>query len=275
MIKILNKLKNINNNIDVQLKNFYNTMENYLKYSRFYLKSNENIDYYNENISIFNYEIEEIIKDFLEIQIEKIQNIFDLLINYKSNYHKNIKQEINNTINNVITELIDNYIANKIDKGEKIFISSNKTNLENINFILGSSRLNFSFNIKNTVLEWGYNLTKDSNNYKLYLDIYSGGYSESSISYANEFYNTSIQGKLGNILIGMNIENDYSKDSVLIDYYIKYNNNSYIKYLYDITIFDSWKFCENEADCFLTKMMIIVLILLKLKMNIKLLLSLN
>ena len=167
--------------------------------------------------------------------------------------HKNIIQEINNTVINIITELINNYIANKIDKGEKIFISSNKTNLENINFILGSSRFNFSLNIKNTVLEWGYNLTKDSNNYKLYLDIYSGGYSESSISYANEFYNTSIQGKLGNILIGMNIENDYSKDSVLIDYYIKYNNNSYIKYLYDITIFDSWKFCENEADCFLTK----------------------
>ncbi len=47
MIKILNKLKNINNNIDVRLKNFYNTIENNLKYSRFYLKSNENIDYYN------------------------------------------------------------------------------------------------------------------------------------------------------------------------------------------------------------------------------------
>lgn len=71
----------------------------------------------------------------------------------------------------------------------------------------------------------------------------------------------------------MKIENNFSKDSVLIDYYIKYNNNVYIKFLY--TFFDSWRFCENEVNYYIIENYLYCPYIEKIKIKIKLLLTFN
>jgi hypothetical protein len=94
----------------------------------------------------------------------------------------------------------------------------------------------------------GYNLKSDPSNYKVYLDVYAGGYSNSSISCSNEFYETLIEGNLGKGTIGMKIENDFSIDRVFINYYTKYDNNTHSKSLYNYTILDQWGLRSDEYD---------------------------
>ena len=257
MIKISNKLNKINNAIDVQLINLDNTMESYLKYSRFYLTSKETLDKYQQNITKIYKEVDKILTNFSNTQIDSLHNVFNTLNNYKDPYYNDIKPEIVEKINNVTKDvsyqLINNYIEDKNEYEEKLYTPKNESKTESVSTVLDSSRINNSIDVENIVLQWGYNLKKDPSNYKVYLEVYAGGYSNSSISFSNEFYETLIEGNLGKGTIGMKIENDFSIDRVFINYYTKYENNTHSKSLYDYTIVDRWdlgsKVPKNEDYC--------------------------
>jgi hypothetical protein len=257
----MNKLNEINNAIAVQLISLDNSMETYLKYSRFYVTLQDVLNEYETNKTNIYNEVEKILTDFSVSQLEKIKGFYDSLEKYKQPFYVDIKPELVGKINNVINEgskhLISKYLIDKNEHGEEEVYFFNKitdlTNLGMINIILGSTRLYYSTNINNIVLQWGYNFTTDANNYKVYLNIYGGGYSEASISYSNEFYNTSIAGAFGKATIGMNIENDFSIERVFINYTTEYKNNSLTKTLNEVTILDSWGICEDAVDCFVSK----------------------
>ena len=254
IINITNKFNQINNILNIQLLNLENTMNSYINYLNPYLNSSDSLNEYKCNKSKIYNEVQIIFKNFLNSQTEKINDINNSLNNYKDIYFDEIKPKILEKINNVIKyfskEIISQYLKNEINNGSEMVDLSN---LGNFNFIIGSSIFNCSIDIKNFVLKWGYNFTIDPNNYKVYLNLYSGGYSDFSISYFNEFYKSSTEGKFGNGIIGMNIINDFSINDVFIDYYIKYYNNSVTKTLYELNTLDSLESCENENECFVTK----------------------
>jgi hypothetical protein len=232
-------------------------MESYLKYSRFYLTSKETLDKYQQNITEIYKKIDKILSNFSNTQIGSLHNVFNTLNNYKASYYNDIKPEIikkiNNVTKNVSYQLINRYISDQNNKGIKLYIPKNESKIESKSSVIDSLRINNSIDLQNIVLQWGYNLTKDPTNYKVYLDVYVYGYSNSSISYSNEFFETLIKGNLGKKTIGMKIENDFSKDRVKINYYIRYDNNSYSKSLYNYTILDlcglSSKVPKNENYC--------------------------
>jgi len=247
--------------INVQLLLLDNTMESYLKYSRFYLKNENTLNKYEQNITKIYNKVEEILKGFLDSQNEEISIIFNSIDAYRRYYNNKTKPEIVEKINNVVKfisgELIGKYLKQKNESGIPINENNEKktdlTNLGSVNTILGSTRLNYQVNIDKTTLEWGYNFVPDKNNAKVNLDIIAGGNSNLTIVYGNDDYETSIAGSLGRGNIGMNIASNFSNERVYIEYYTKNKNYTYTQTLYEITILDSWKVCEDVVDCFVGK----------------------
>ena len=260
-VNITNTFNQINNAINVQLLLLDNTMESYLKYSRFYLKNENTLNKYEQNITKIYNKVEEILKGFLDSQNEEISIIFNSIDAYRRYYNNKTKPEIVEKINNVVKfisgELIGKYLKQKNESGIPINENNEKktdlTNLGSVNTILGSTRLNYQVNIDKTTLEWGYNFVPDKNNAKVNLDIIAGGNSNLTIVYGNDDYETSIAGSLGRGNIGMNIASNFSNERVYIEYYTKNKNYTYTQTLYEITILDSWKVCEDVVDCFVGK----------------------
>ena len=257
IVNITNELNQINNAIDVQLIMLDNTLESYLKYSKFYLKDENTLNNYQENITNIYEKVEKILTDFIGTQLNDINIILKSIYNYKVFYIDDVKPDIIDKINKVVKDTSIKFINNHLKNNgteDRILFHYNKTtdltNLGGVNEILGSTRLNYSFNIHNTVLEWGYKFKPDGNNAKVKLDVYAGGYSDLTISYGNDYYNTSIAGSLGKGIIGMNITNNFSNDRVYINYYRNFKNNTYTKTLYELTTLDSWGVCEDAVDCF-------------------------
>ena len=260
VVSVTNKLNQINNEINVQLITLDNTMETYLKYSRFYLKSENTLNQYQLNITNIYNRVENSLKDFFDTQIVQINDIYLSLDNYKKPYYEEVKpdiiKKINNAVNEVSSKLIKKYVNNDIDFGEKLCEEFKKTDLKNLtglNGILGSTRLDYTFTVHNITLQWDYELKKDDDNLKVYINVNGGGYSNATITYGNEFYNTSIAGSFGKAKIGMNITNNFSNDRVYITYYTDYKNNTYTQTLYEVTTIDSWGVCDDAVDCFVTK----------------------
>ena len=259
-IKISDHINNINNAINVQLLLLNNTMESYLKFSRFYLESSETLNNYQKNLTNIYNNVENILKDFLNNQIEKIKGIYYSLDNYIDPYYNEVKPDLVEKINKVVKEIssgLFKYLNDQNNKGEEkhegVPKKTDLTNLGGLSSILGSTRLNFSVAVNNTALQWGYEFKKNESNSKVYLNVYAGGNADATISYGNEFYNTSIAGKFGRGRIGMNITNNFSNDRVYIDYYTQYENYSYTQTLYELTTLDSWGVCEDAVDCFVGK----------------------
>ena len=259
IIDISNKINQINNIINVQLLLLDNSMESNLKYSSFYLELTDTLDNYQNNITKIYNNVETTLKDFIYNQIDKINSIYNSLDNYKDPYYKDVKPKlvgkINNIVNNISKVLIDKFNDQNLND-EVLFTNTKTTNLSNLgglNSILGSTRLNYSVTVDKTLLQWGYEFKKDENDPKIYLNVYAGGSSDATISYGNEFYNTSIAGTFGKGIIGMNMTNNFSNDRVYIEYYTKYENYSYTQTLYELTTLDSWGVCEDAVDCFVGK----------------------
>jgi len=148
------------------------------------------------------------------------------------------------------------YLKNQQDYGTKYFSFLKTTELSNlggINSVLGSTRLNYSITVQNTVLNWGYNFNIDPDNAIINLDIHGGGYAENIIYLINEYYNTSIAGELGKGKIGMRISNDFKKEKVFIEYYTDFEETVYKKELYEITTLDAWGQCNNLVNCFVSE----------------------
>ena len=237
-------------------------METNLKFVRFYLDSANTLNNYQINITNIYKEVEYTLKGLFDDQIEKtINTIYKSIDQYKVPYYNDIKPHLVGKINNVVNEiskiLIKEYLKDKTDNGEEILKpiikKTDLSQLAGLNSVLGSTRLNFSVNVQNTVLQWGYIFNPIDNDRTVKLDIYAGGYSNATIYYANEFYNTSIAGALGKGFIGMNLTNNFSNDRVYIDYFTKYENNSYTQTLYEVTRLDSWDQCGDAVDCFKAK----------------------
>ena len=257
IINITSQLNQINNIIDVHLINLDNTMESYLKYLRYYLKLEGALQNYQNNITKIYTAVENKLNGFFNLQIDKINSIYYSLNNYKLPYIDEVKPKIVEKINIVVKDiskkLIKKYLNDHDKKGEKKFTYFKKTDLTNLgglNSVLGSTRLNYSVAVQNTALQWSYDFKKDENNSKVNLDVNAGGYSDATITYGNEFYNTSIAGTFGKGLIGMNMTTNFSNHRVYIDYYTKYENYSYTQTLYELTTLDSWGVCEDAVDCF-------------------------
>ena len=262
IIQIFNELNLINNTINIQLINLNNTLKTYWNYLIMNLKSTDNLINYQEIISNINNEVENNLKNLFEIQKEKINIIYESLNNnnYKTIYYNQIKPDIIKKINTVIKDinknLIENYLIDDIFKKTYSFPNTTDINIfeKNNYFILGSNRFNFSINFQNITIESGYNLTTDSNNGKVYLEIFLSGYADFSMSLSNEYYKTLTEGRIGKRKFGMNIENNFLINRVLIDYYIKNNNVNIKKTLYEVNSLKSFESCNNNLSyCLITK----------------------
>ena len=260
-IDITNIFKQINSAINVQLLLLDNTMESYLKYSRFYLKNENTLNKYQENITKIYNEVEKILNDFLNSQSEEISVIYNSIDDYRRYYINKTKPEIVEEINKVVKYISGELIGKYLNEKMKLEIPINETNkkktdltnLGDVNAILGSTRLNYQINIDNTTLDCGYKIVPDKKNAKVYLDVFASGNSNLTITYGNDYYETSIAGSLGRGIIGMNITSNFSNERVYIDYYTKYKNYTYTQTLKEYTILDSWGVCEDVVDCFVGK----------------------
>jgi len=94
VVGITSKLNEINNLINTQLITLDNTMETYLKYSRFYLKSEDTLNKYQQNITKIYTEVENLLKNFFNTQIVQINDIYLSLDNYKKPYYEKVKPDI-------------------------------------------------------------------------------------------------------------------------------------------------------------------------------------
>ncbi len=258
-INLKNKMNQMNKAIYENFLIFDNSVENYLKLTKFFLNSSFNN--YQKNISNIYTEIGNVLQNSFNLQITNLKKFSVLNDQYKLIYFDEIKpkliEKINNLLKNSSKILISKYLKNQIDKGQKNYTFNKTSDLKNINEIqeiLGSTKLNYLINVQNTIFEWGFNFTTDAENYKFYLDIFTSGHSNGSIILSNEFYKSSIEGNFGNTTNGMNITFDLSgNENGVINYYTKHNDNIYKKTLYKIKTFDSWEKCENENDCFETE----------------------
>ena len=260
-INITNIFKQINSAINVQLLLLDNTMESYLKYSRFYLKNENTLNKYQQNITDIYNEVERILNEFLDSQSEEISVIYNSVDNYRRYYINKTKPEIVEEINKVVKNISGELIGKYLEEKKNLEIPINETNekktdlknLGDVNAILGSTRLNYQINIDTTTLDCGYKFVPDKNNSKVLLDVFASGNSNLTITYGNDYYETSIAGSLGRGIIGMNITSNFSNERVYIDYYTKYKNYTYTQTLKEYTILDSWGVCEDVVDCFVGK----------------------
>ena len=256
IIQIFNELNLINNTINIQLINLNNTLKTYLNYLKMSLKSTDNLVNFQEKITNINNEVENNLKNLFEIQKEKINIIYENLNNnnYKTIYYNQIKPDIIKKINTVIKDinknLIENYLIDDIFQKNYSFPNTTDINIfeKNNYFILGSNTFNFSINFQNITIQSGYNLTSDSNNGKVYLEIFSSGYADFSMSLSNEYYKTLTEGRIGKRKFGMNIENNFLINRVFIDYYIKNNNVNIKKTLYEVNSLKSFESCNNNLN---------------------------
>ena len=220
------------------------------------LKSTDNLVNFQEKITKINNEVENYLKNLFEIQKEKINIIYENLNNnnYKTIYYNQIKPDIIKKINTVIKDinknLIENYLIDDIFQKNYSFPNTTDINIfeKNNYFILGSNTFNFSINFQNITIQSGYNLTSDSNNGKVYLEIFSSGYADFSMSLSNEYYKTLTEGRIGKRKFGMNIENNFLINRVFIDYYIKNNNVNIKKTLYEVNSLKSFESCNNNLN---------------------------
>ena len=260
ILTISNNLNKINSAIETQLITLDNTMETNLKYSRFYLNSQQTLQDYQQNITRIYREVEKVLQEFSDTQLERIRNYYLSIDEYKTPYYQTSKPELIKKINNVINftseKLIKGYLVDQTNSTKENYNFEKKTDLTNLgalNTVLGSTRLYYSLNVQNASLQWYYNFTTDAKNHKVYLDLSALGESTASITYANEFFETSVAGSFGKAKIGMKLTNDFSIERVFIDYYTKYENNSLTKTLNEVTVLDSWDMCDDAVQCFVAQ----------------------
>jgi hypothetical protein len=259
IIKIANNLNRINNEIDIQLITLDNTMETYLKYSRYYLKVENTLNAYQQNITRIYNEVENILQDFMANQSDNIRYYYLALEDYKVPYYTNFKPGLIETINSLMKytsqQLID-YLKDESKNGTEGYNYEKKTDLQNLgalNTVLGSTRLYYSISIQNASLNWKYDLKLDKNNYNVNLNMYAFAQSEASITYSNEYYETSVGGTFGKGQIGLDVNTTFPIDRVFVNYYTKHENNTFTKTLYEITTLDSWGVCEDAVNCFVAQ----------------------
>jgi hypothetical protein len=250
------QINRIANSINNQLITLDNTLETYINFASFYLTS-ENLTPYRTNSTKIYKIVENILNEYLTNQSNRFDTVISILEGYAITLDNDVKPRLIQAINNVLKlgskQLINTYLNNSSAKGENKDYFEKTTNLTNLNglsTVLGTTRLNFSTSIQNTILKWGYNMKIDPDNYKVYLDIYGGGYADGYLVYHNEYFNASVAGAFANGKIGLNLTNYFDLGLVKVDYYTLYQNKSMTKSLYELTTLDSWDNCKDAVECF-------------------------
>jgi hypothetical protein len=256
IIDIANDLNQINNKIDIELITLDNTMESYLKYSRFYLNVEETLNGYQQNITNIYNEVENILQNLMVTQADNLRSYYTSLEDYKEPYYEEFKPKLVEKINNVMkktsTELIGN-LKDKSDNGIKEYPFYKETELKNIEplvTVFGTTRLNYAINVQNAALRWTYDFKTDADNHCVNLDLTAIGESNASITYSNEYFETAVGETIGKAKIGLKIKSDFSIDRVDVNYYTQHYNNTFAKTLNEITKLDSWGLCEDAINCY-------------------------
>ena len=257
LISISSKLSQINNAIAVQLISLKNTLETYLAYVRFYLHKTDTLNQYENNMTLIYSTVEESLNNYISNQSEIIPNIYNSLSKYDSIYDEKIKLNLIKKINNIIKQssqkLIQQYLKNSHKNDSKIFANKKYTDLSNLgglNAALGSTRLNYSTTVDNTILKYGYNFVTDEENFKVYLNISANASADAYITYQSEYLSTNIAGTLGEGMIGLNLEMDFLNEDVKALYITEFNNTTIKKELYENTTVSAWNNCKDAVECF-------------------------
>ena len=249
-----NKINLIEFDINNQLVNIDNKINNYLKNLFLFSDSNEKINELFKNISNIYKKIGESFEKFLENNSEIFNGVFNVINNYKLSFEEKVRKNMNEKIKNLFQNnlnILNNNLKSKSDKGN-LTLTINISEFQNaLNIYSSDYNFNYTTSIKNTQMNWGYELNFNPSEYKSLLNIYSGGFSELILLFNTEFVNSTIEGILGKGIIGMNVTNNYLNDDVNVNYFTKYDNNKFKKNLFEIETFDSWNSCKNKNDCFL------------------------
>ena len=257
LINIFSKLSQINNAINVQLISLNNTLETYLSYVEFYLHKNDTLHEYENNMTKIYLIFEESLNEFKLNLSNIITKIYNSFSKYKSIYDDEIKSNLIEKINKIIKEssklLLKDYLKNSSESNSTNINKDKKTDLSNLGGLtsaLGSTRLNYTTNVDNTILKYGYNLNVDEDNYKVYLNITANASVDANIIYQSEHITTSLGGTLGEGMIGLDLEMDFLNEDVNAIYKTKFNNTIIEKVIYENTTISAWNNCSDAIDCF-------------------------
>ena len=251
--KLNNKINLIEFDINNLLINIDNKINNYLNNLFLFSNPNEKINELIKNISNIYKKIGENFEKNLENNSENFNGVFNVINNYKFSFEEKVRKIMNEKIKflfqNNLNILNNNLKSNS--NNENLTFNLNLTELQNeLNIFSNNYNLNYTTLIKNISMNFGYDLKYNESEYKSFLNIYSGTFSELILLFNTEFVNSTIEGILGNGKIGMNITNDYLNDVVNVNYFNKYDNNKYKKNLFEIETFESLNSCKNDNECF-------------------------
>ncbi len=232
-----------------------NTLKTYLAYVEFYLQK-DTLKQYEKNMTNIYSSVEESLNNYILNQSEIIENIYESLSNYKSIYDEEIKSNLIEKINKIIKEtskkLLKKYLKNSNESISKNISNEKYTDLSNLgglNTALGSTRLNYSTNIDNTIFKYGYNFIVDEYNYKVYLNLSANASANALINYQNEYISTNIAGLLGEGMIGLDLEIDFLNENVNALYKSEFNRTTVKKELHENTTISAWNNCSEILEC--------------------------
>jgi hypothetical protein len=194
--------------------------------------------------------VKQYLDDYISNQSEIITNINKSLSKYNNIYDEEIKLDLLEKINKIMKEssknLIHQYLTNSFKNESEKFFHKKSTDLS----ALSSLRLNYSTNVDNTILYYGYNFVVDEDNYKVYLNISANTSVDVLITYQSEYLSTDIAGSIGKGMIGLNLEMDFFNENVKAIYKSEFGNNTVKKELYENRTNPNWDNCTDDIECF-------------------------